>query len=302
MFKIGKLFHLTHVVDDIDAVDRWYDEVFSVNCFYHGYEDLAGRTASLIALSDVVMEPMTPSREQNLRNPSVQKFHQRFGQHFHSIAWYVDDVQSISERLDQNGYRLYNIVGKQVKPPHKATAIWTHPRETPGQLEFALPGDFTPDPRLKPDWSSAFWRDAHPLGIERLSHMTVIVGDLAKAKKLYCEVLDSKLIHEHETSGRKKSAYVVVSEDSILELAQPLSPSTPEGRDLEKNGEGVFAMTFQTRDLGRAEEFLKSKRLSPEALDAHTIALGTNQAFGMTVGFTDQLTPGDPRSTRSGQN
>jgi catechol 2,3-dioxygenase-like lactoylglutathione lyase family enzyme len=295
MFTIGKVFHLTHVVDDIDAVDKWYDDVFAVNRFYHGYEELAGRTASLICIGDVVMEPMTPSREPNLRNPSVQKFHQRFGQHFHSIAWYVDDVQSISERLDQNGYRLFNIVGKQVKPPHKAAAIWTHPRETFGQIEFALPGDFTPDPRFKPDWSSAFWRDQLPLEIERLSHLTVIVGDLAKAKKLYCDVLNSKLIHEDETPGRKKSAYVVVSEDSIVELAQPLSTSTPEGRDLEKNGEGLFAMTFQSKDLGRAQEFLKSKGITPAAEGKHGITLGADQAFGMTVGFTDQVVTGDPR-------
>jgi catechol 2,3-dioxygenase-like lactoylglutathione lyase family enzyme len=294
MFKIGKLFHLTHVVDDIDVVDRWYDEVFAVNRFYHGYEDLAGRTASLLCIGDVVMEPMTPSREANLRNPSVQKFHQRFGQHFHSIAWYVDDVQSISERLDQKGYRLFNIVGKQVKPPHKAAAIWTHPRETPGQIEFALPGDFTPDPRFKPDWSSASWRDQHPLGIERLSHLTVIVGDLAKAKNLYCDVLNSKLIHEEE-SATKKSAFVVVSEDSIVELAQPLSTSTSEGRDLEKNGEGLFAMTFQSKDLGRAQEFLKSKGMAPVAEGKHGITLGADQAFGMTVGFADQPVPGDPR-------
>lgn len=295
MFTIGKVFHLTHVVDDIDVVDKWYDEVFAVNRFYHGYEELAGRTASLICIGDVVMEPMTPSREPNLRNPSVQKFHQRFGQHFHSIAWYVDDVQSISERLDQNGYRLFNIVGKQVKPPHKAAAIWTHPRETFGQIEFALPGDFTPDPRFKPDWSSAFWRDQHPLGIERLSHLTVIVGDLAKAKKIYCDVLNSKLIHEDETPGRKKSAYVVVSEDSIVELAQPLSTSTPEGRDLQKNGEGLFAMTFQSKDLGRAQEFLKSKGVVPAAEGKHGITLGADHAFGMTVGFTDQAVTGDPR-------
>ena len=30
MFKIGKLFHLTHVVSDLAAVDKWYDEVFGV--------------------------------------------------------------------------------------------------------------------------------------------------------------------------------------------------------------------------------------------------------------------------------
>jgi len=101
MFQNCKLFHLTHVVDDIDAVDKWYDEVFSVNRFYHGYADLAGRTASLIALSDVVMEPMTPSREQNLRNPSVQNSISVSANTFIPLLGNVDDVQSISERLDQ---------------------------------------------------------------------------------------------------------------------------------------------------------------------------------------------------------
>jgi extradiol dioxygenase family protein len=34
MFKIGKLFHLTHVVNDLDAVDKWYDDVFACKRFY----------------------------------------------------------------------------------------------------------------------------------------------------------------------------------------------------------------------------------------------------------------------------
>ena len=75
MFKIGKLFHLTHVVDDLEAVDRWYDDVFSVTRFYNGYEELAGRNASLIAIGDVIMEPMMPARVENFKNPSVKRFH-----------------------------------------------------------------------------------------------------------------------------------------------------------------------------------------------------------------------------------
>jgi len=100
------------------------------------------------------MEPMMPAKVEPLKNPSVKKFHDRFGQHFHSIAWYVDDVEAISERLNSEDLRLFNIVGKVVKPPHKMTAIWTHPKETSGQLEFAAYGDFIPDPRMESGWSS----------------------------------------------------------------------------------------------------------------------------------------------------
>lgn len=126
------------------------------------------------------MEPMTPAKVEPLKNPSVKRFHERFGQHLHSVAWYVDDLQAISARLDEAGFRLFNIVGRQVKPPHKAAAVWTQPRETPGQLEFAVYGDYTADPRMKPGWSTARWRE-HRLGIEGASSIGIVVGDMAKA-------------------------------------------------------------------------------------------------------------------------
>jgi len=295
MFKIGKLFHLTHVVDDLTAVDKWYDDVFAVHRFYNGYEALAGRDASLIAIGEVIMEPMSPARVENLRNPSVKKFHDRFGQHFHSIAWYVDDVQAIATALDAHNFRLFDILGKQVKPPLKATAFWTHPRETPGQLEFAVYGDFIPDPRMKPDWSAASWRHQHPLGIERASHITVLVRDLPAARRLYVDVLGGKLIHEAETAGRKRSAFVAIGEDSVVELAQPLSTNGPEARDLEQNGEGIHALVLKTSHLTRAAEFLRSKNLRPQAEPDGSITLDRDQAFGMVIGFTERALPNDPR-------
>ena len=294
MFTIGKLFHLTHVVDDLEAVDRWYDDVFSVTRFYNGYEELAGRNASLIAIGDVIMEPMMPARVANLRNPSVKRFHERFGQHFHSIAWYVDDVAAISARLDTAGLRLYNLVGKEVQPPYKTAAIWTHPRQTPGQLEFALSGDYIADPRLEPGWSSDPWRQ-HPLGIQRASHIGVVVRDLPSAKRLYCDILDGSLLHEEHTEGRKQSAFVAVGEDTVVELAQPLSLTSPEGRELEQNGEGIYSLIFKTADLGQAQDFLRDKQLRPEPDGADTIILGPEQAFGMVVGFTQRSLPNDPR-------
>ena len=294
MFTIGKLFHLTHVVDDLEAVDKWYDDVFAVTRFYNGYEELAGRHASLIAIGEVIMEPMMPAKVENLKNPSVKRFHDRFGQHFHSIAWYVDDVEAISTRLSEADLRLFNLVGREVKPPVKTAAIWTHPRQTHGQLEFALAGDYIPDPRLESGWSNEPWRQ-HPLGIERASHIGVVVGDLSAAKRLYCEFLGEKLICEEQIEDRKQSAFVAVGEDTVVELIQPLSSTSPEGQELEKNGEGIYSLIFKTTDLGQAQNFLRSKQHQPEPDGADTIILGPDQAFGMVVGFTQRTLPNDPR-------
>jgi len=295
MFTIGKLFHLTHVVDDLDAVDAWYDDVFAVERFYRGYEKLAGREASLIAIGEVVLEPMMPARVEELRNPSVKRFHDRFGQHFHSIAWYVDDVGAISDALHAEHLRMYNLVGKPVVPPHEMTAIWTHPRETFGQLEFALYGDFLKDPRFGPDWSADRWRQ-HPLGIEGASHIGVAVGNLANAIHLYCDVLGGTLIHEEEAAGRKRSAFVAVGEDTVVELAEPLSSTTYEGLDIERNGDGIHSLVFRTNDLDRARDFLRTKGMHPEEVDADTVVLGPDQAFGMVFGFTQRALPNDPRA------
>lgn len=295
MFKIGRLFHLTHVVTDLRPVDRWYDEVFACTRYYHGFAKAAGRDASLLAIGEVIMEPMSPANVPNLRNQSVKRFHDRFGQHLHSIAFYADDIPAISTHLAAHKLRMWDVTGRPVTPPNEKFAVWTHPKETHGQLEFAVVGSNTIDPRLQPAWSSDFWRERHPLGIEGASHITAVVGDLAAAKHFYCDVLGSKLIHEEEVGGRKRSSYVSIGEDTVVELAQPVSSSSLEGQDLEKNGEGIHSLTFKTRNLAKAAEFLKSKQMRPESDGKESIVLGPDQAFGMVVGFTERKLPNDPR-------
>ena len=60
MFTIGKEFHLLHVVNDLDTVDGWYDEVFAVRRFVRNSMKAAMRKASLVLIADFVMEPAQP--------------------------------------------------------------------------------------------------------------------------------------------------------------------------------------------------------------------------------------------------
>jgi hypothetical protein len=102
-------------------------------------------------------------------------------------------------------------------------------------------------------------------------------------------------MHEEENAGLKRSAFVAVGADSVVELAQPLSSTSPEARDMEQNGEGVYSLVFKTRDLANANAFLKSKQLRPEPDGTDSVVLGKDQAFGMVVGFTQRSLPNDPR-------
>ena len=293
MFKIGKEFHLLHVVSDLDAADEWYDRVFSVRRFVRNYMTAAMRKASLVLLGDFVMEPAQPVQKPGWEKSALGKFYSRFGQHFHSLAWYVDDLRETCRLLSEHKIRLFDMVGKPVTDPGRGDAVWTHPQDTHAAFEFAVAPQFFVDPRLQPGWSMEFPRDQHPLGIERASHITMLFKDLKNARRVYQDALGAKLIHEQEFGG-KQSAFFVVGEDTVVEAAQPLSNSSPEGRELERTGEGIFAVTFKTRNLDRVAEHLRVNDVRFEHSD-HSLTINRDDAFGMVLGFTEQALPNDPR-------
>jgi catechol 2,3-dioxygenase-like lactoylglutathione lyase family enzyme len=256
----------------------------------------AMRKASLVLIGDFVMEPAQPIRRApGWEKFALGKFYSRYGQHFHSIAWYVDDLAETCARLTERKIRLFDMVGKAVtEASDKDGAVWTHPQDTHAAFEFAAVPKFFIDPRLQPGWSTAFARDEHPLGIERASHLTMLFRDLSDARKVYQDALGGTPIHEEETPGRKRSVYYAVGEDTVIEAAQPLSSTSPEAVDMERAGEGIYSVTFRTKDLKRTGEHLRSKG-QRVAEDDGSIVLDRDDAFGMVLGFTERKIPHDPR-------
>jgi catechol 2,3-dioxygenase-like lactoylglutathione lyase family enzyme len=288
MFKIGKEFHLLHVVSDLDVVDGWYDEIFAVRRFVRNTMKAAMRKASLVLIGDFVLEPAQPLRHmQGWERSALGRFYSKYGQHFHSIAWYVDDLTEMCLRLTEQKIRLFDMVGNAIiKPSRRDGAVWTPPQDTHAAFEFAAVPKFFIDPRLQPGWTTDYWRDRHPLGIEGASHMTVLFRNLEDSRLVYEKALGAEVIHHGQIPGRKRSLYFAVGEDTVVEAAQPLSSTTPEGKDLARAGEGIFSVTFKTRNLGRVADYLRSKA-QEFTEDGDSLVLNSDQAFGMTIGFTE---------------
>lgn len=292
MFTIGKEFHLLHVVSDLDAVDGWYDDVFAVRRFVRNSMKAAMRKASLVLIADFVLEPAQPLRHmQGWEKSALGRFYSRYGQHFHSLAWYVDDLAETCARLTERKIRLFDMVGNAVMTPSpRDGAVWTHPQDTHAAFEFAAVPKFFIDPRLQPGWSIDYARDHHPLGIERASHVTVLFRDVNDARTVYEQALGGALIHTDEVPGHKRSLYYAVGEDTIIEAVQPLLPDSPEGIDLARAGEGIYSVTFKTRNLQRAVAHLlaKGQRWTEEG-DA--LVLDSTQAFGMVIKLSEHEIP-----------
>lgn len=296
MPNVTRLFHVVHVVDELAAAERWYDRVFAGQYFFRGnYSASEQRDASLFAVGDFVLEPMTSAREPGAGEKPVGRFHARFGAHLHSIAFYVRSVPEIWEKLRARGVRIVGDGGGSLDGPPKG-AIYTHPRDTGGLLEFMeAPADGGFDLRLKPGWSNAFWRDSHPLGLHGCSHLTVVVRDLERARSLWVDTLEGRPFHERSSArDATRSLFVAAGDETVVELAQPTGAGAA-ARELEANGEILHAASFRVRDLGRAEAFLRGLGFAVESRDG-ALELGPEQALGARYRFVEAALPGDPRA------
>jgi extradiol dioxygenase family protein len=290
---IGKLFHLAHLVDDLDETDRLYDEVFDCERYYRGYERPARREASLVVVADQCLEPIQPSADPADAHSPLGRFKTRFGNRLHSIAWYVDDITTFTERLLAHDIRLVGLTGRPVEDPADAVAVWTHPADTGALLEFCEAG-FAPDPRLDPDFTIDRWR-RHPLAITRTSHVTVLFDSLDDAARVYGDALGGRLMHADNSDPTRPRAFYAIGDDTVIEAVAPTTTDTPEGADHAAAGNAVHAITFATADLAGARAFLAQHGLGTTEVDPHTVWVDLDARHGLRLGFTDRTLPGDTR-------
>lgn len=291
---IGKLYHLAHLVEDLDATDRLYYDIFSCLRPYHAYEEAAKRAASLVIIADQCLEPIHPSDDPADANTPLARFRARFGNRMHSIAWYTDNVQEFARRLLDHDIRLFGLSGKPVTKPEAGAPVWTHPADTGTLLEFAEPG-FAADPRLHRSFKLDLWRK-HPLALIRTSHVTVLFDDLRDAERVYGSALGGALLYTDTSDPTTPRAYYAIGENTVIEAVAPTTVDTAEGADHAAAGNMVHAVTFATADLAGASRFLADRGISVIAANPHQVWLDLDPAHGIRMGLTDAAIPGDARS------
>ncbi|GAA3947178.1 VOC family protein [Microbacterium soli] len=298
---IGRLFHIIHLTDDLPALEAWYDDVFSVRRGFldHHYMEGERRDASLVLLGDSVIEPLAPAfRVDDWAEYPLGRFYNRFGTHWHSIAWYTDDAGEIWQRLTDAGVRVYIEGGKLTDTrPGPDSAIMTHPKDTLTQLEFMRPNGVVEenDPRLKPDWDPNWWINNHPIQTPGLAYTTVLTKDLDRAEQVYGELLGGTVLHKgsSELTGTD-DVYVQVG-DTVVQLSKPNTDGTIAAADFEKNREIHHAAAFKVLDLDKTKEYLEEKGIKTVARDDQTLISDPATTHGVPFRWTTWDVPGGPR-------
>jgi hypothetical protein len=303
-FKIGPVFHLIHMADDFWKLNNWYADVFDPIEFsapmrsslppgpFPSYT-VEWRDASLITFADVCFEPMSPTfMYEKWAEWPVGKFYSKFGQHWHSIAWFTEDQADLYTSLREAGVRLFGQGGSNESDAVVTadTVLFTHPKDTAGALELMqgprLDGPMI-DPRFTPGYDPDRWAREHPLGLKRLGYVTLVMDDLEKGKHVYADTLKGTVLLENDSPlTMTKNVYVQVGDHTVVELAQPLEADSLAGRDLARNGSIMHAVTFEVNDVDEAEKYLRSKGITVSARDDTTLLCDPETTFGAPFRFT----------------
>ena len=97
--------------------------------------------------------------------------------------------------------------------------------------------------------------------IQKIHHVAIAVKDLDEALRFYRDTLGLP-VHEQATrEDQGVKAAVLTIGQSEIELLEPLGPETPVGRFLERRGEGLHHICFQTDDIDKDLAGLKAKNV-----------------------------------------
>jgi len=95
--------------------------------------------------------------------------------------------------------------------------------------------------------------------IEKIHHIGIAVRNLDESLKFYRDTLGLHVHAEDTVPDQGVRAALLTIGQSEIELLEPLSPDSAVGRFLERKGEGLHHICFQTPDVDGDLEELKAK-------------------------------------------
>jgi methylmalonyl-CoA/ethylmalonyl-CoA epimerase len=113
----------------------------------------------------------------------------------------------------------------------------------------------------------------------RIDHIGVAVEAIEPALELYRDSFQLELAHREIVEQQGVEAVLLDVGENHVELLAPLSPDTPVGKFLARNGPGLHHVAYQVSDIDATLKALKQAGL--ELIDEHprTGIRGSRVAF-----------------------
>ncbi len=94
--------------------------------------------------------------------------------------------------------------------------------------------------------------------ITRISHIGIAVKNLDAAKEMYKKLLNSEPADEETVESQKVKVAKFKVGESTIELLEPTAPDSPIAKFIEKRGEGIHHIAYESdsinEELSRLDE------------------------------------------------
>jgi catechol 2,3-dioxygenase-like lactoylglutathione lyase family enzyme len=286
MFAPEKLLHVVQGAGDYPtrrAVEDMYLEVFGAQTYFEA-RPVPGldRDETLVLIGELCLIAQNGLNLDSEWNRLRASYAGRFAQ----LAIKVPDTESTEAHLREHG--LHPIC---VDPKFSKVFLMTDPKETLN-IRFELCArDMPNDLRLRPEWSARWWRDSHPLRIEKLSSIVTATDDLAAASCFYRDIFGLQQLGDRrvpEAGARAVSFAIGNKAPFVIEAWQPVVDGTPLADYLATYGGGIYAVNFKVESLSTAASYLRSKGLRLVGDSECRVVIDPSDTFGPTFMMVEQ--------------
>lgn len=203
------------------------------------------------------------------------------------VALKVSDLPSADAWFRERGFKLH------YDPGMEAHYFLIGRGQALGMRIEVLVQDLPGDPRRDPQWSPAYWRDEHPLGIEGLQSIGVSAPSLDEARSVFAGKFDWPEIAARALPGEDADCAAFNMGDTVIEAMVPRGADTPLARHVTQT-KGIYCITFKVRSAKAAADYLRSKGLELIGDESDRFAVRPEQAHGRLIYFTEGTPAGYP--------
>ena len=292
------LAHVSWAIADNDmrkTCDAFFMDVFAAE---HVYEILItpenenlglDREERLMMIGDTMVIPIAAAGPGlSPRSPTGEMLRRNAGpMRWLGLALRVADLKAAARRFEAKGFKLH------YDPGMEEVYFLVGRKQALGMRLEILAHDLPDDPRLKPDWNPARWRDEHPLGIEGLQSIGVSAPSAEVAREVFGERLGWGEIGVRDLPGDGAHCLAFDCGDTVIEALVPVGDDSPLARHLHET-QGIYCITFKVRSAQAAADYLRGKGRALVGDTATRFAIRPDQAFDRLIYFTQNDVEGYP--------
>jgi methylmalonyl-CoA/ethylmalonyl-CoA epimerase len=93
--------------------------------------------------------------------------------------------------------------------------------------------------------------------IKGIDHVGIAVKSIEEAKKFWVGTLGLKYLRTEEVPDQKVRVAILAAGETMVELLEPTTPDSPVQKFIDKRGEGLHHMTFETDNIAERLKSLK---------------------------------------------